>query len=155
MSIRKIATYFFIIALVLSGISFASYFIYKIIDDQNKVLIVSLEDSNSENLNIQIFNMFPGKEEKRDIKVSTQRENTQLNTTFTFLNDDKSLLEYLDFKVVCADNVLYEGELENAKFSITFNNSIDLTFTYYMPIDVGNEAQGAKLDSIVKFEVEA
>ncbi len=101
--------------------------------------------------------LLPGEQTKYEIELKGEIE-TECEVTLSFEEkSDKTLKHYVYAKVehngeVIADkslSELFEGEVFKFKSDLTKGKISTLTITYYMPADVGNEAENAEADFVL------
>lgn len=115
---------------------------------------VELSQDGAATEDFRITNFLPGDSREKEYSVNCPRQDGSLSVAFSAGEED-GLLPYVNVKLTAGETVLFDGALENligeAK-SCGVSGETLVTITYSMPLDVGNEAQGAGLDVHIVFE---
>ncbi len=140
--------------IIFVGAGFTTFLL--LYEEDQEVIKVSLEEGVPEKVEFKNLAMIPGEVATFDAQIySDIRSNCTLEIEFEELTDkaqNNRLKEYVvaaihvNGEFLCEKPLseLLDGEtltLEDCKLNNT--DGLALTFTYVMPLDVGNEAQGA------------
>ena len=116
---------------------------------------ITLGENGAED-EFRIEGMLPGDSGSRvyDVECGT---GGRLGLTFT-AGDEQSLLPFVEVSVSFGEEVLYDGALSDTVGETIWGNAsgkTSVTVEYSLPLDVGNEAQGASLALTLLFRAES
>ena len=120
--------------------------------NNRNVIKLSIEDGIEQSITFEDLSMLPGESCAYTLRLSSKyADKYDLYLNFTEL-EEKTLKEFVYVRIESGDEILYEQMLKDAFtddaicFSVDFSEArnTELNFIYYMPIEVGNEAQNAE-----------
>lgn len=115
---------------------------------------VELSQDGAAAEDFKIANFLPGDSQEKQYSVKCPQQDGTLTVTFAS-GDEDGLLPYINVKLTAGDAALFDGALKDlvgAAKSCSAAGDTLVTIAYSMPLDVGNEAQGAGLDVHIVFE---
>lgn len=115
---------------------------------------IDLGESGKEET-VRFTDILPGSVHKKQYKVSYNGGFGDFVISFE-VGENSALLQYLDLRAVIDGKTVYSGSLSGAVESGVvggLNGNADVELAYIMPLDVGNDAQNAKLDLVVSFSL--
>ena len=139
-------------ALILVGV-FMIDRITSSIQPEDGVVEVVIKDGKTTSVSFENLCLLPGDQTSYQVKLN-RKSQEDYQITLAFIPDGESpLAEFTYVRIERYGEVVYQELLKNAfdQPSLIFNSdfskdSQDLTVTYYLPMDVGNEAQNTVAD---------
>ena len=120
--------------------------------DERTVIKVDLDLDETQELYFKEFCLIPGEEVAYTIKLNSNK-GSKYDLHLDFVEEgDHTLKKYARLKIESAGEVVYDELLADAfqapdvVFPISFKESSknEFTIVYYLPIDIGNEAENAQ-----------
>ncbi len=136
--------------LILVGVALMTWMVMTAED--RTVINLELEPNGTYELSVEELCLIPGEEVAYTIKLNSNKaDRYDLRLDFEEL-EEKTLKNYARVKIASGDKILYDELLatafdeENLAFPVDFEKEINTEFilVYYLPIDVGNEAENAQ-----------
>ena len=136
--------------MILIGIALLIYTHFAL--DRDDVIRMDLEDEDGGTVQFEDLCLLPGESSEYTLLITNKLKN-EFNTVIKFTEkEDGTLKNFAHVKIEKGDEVIYDELLSDA-FSddgITLpvkygkKNSVKLKVTYYLPSEVGNEAENAE-----------
>ena len=139
-------------ALIIVGVSLMCWMLAT--SDERNVIKVGLDKGDSESIKFDTLALVPGDSCEYTIKLhreGAKRYDLSLQFKET---QEKTLKNFARVKISCGDEVLCDELLatvfENSAIVLPVDfkddKNTELTITYYLPLEVGNEAKNAEAD---------
>lgn len=121
-------------------------------EDNKNVINLSIEDGYQQSVTFENITMIPGESCTYTLRLSSKyAEQYTLSLDFVEL-EEKTLKEFAYVRIELEDQILYDCLLKDAFEDDTISLPVDLSqerntqivVVYYLPIEVGNEAQNAE-----------
>lgn len=135
--------------IILIGIVLTVYFLTA----DKHVIKISIEPDETESVHFEKINIVPGDECEYTLLLSSEYEyEYELTLRFEDLDPEQILKDYAyvrmerDGEIICDELLSKAFEGEKLVLSVNFleRETNDIRVIYYMPADVGNEAQNAE-----------
>lgn len=141
--------------LIIVGACLSAYFVTHL--DRREIVHIALDEETEETVSFEDLSLIPG--EKTSYTVSIYGDvKGECDVFLSFradtavMEEKNTLDEFLYVQIAEGDSILYDEPLEGLinngslilKKLLEPNEKVDLTVCYYLPSDIGNEAQGAK-----------
>lgn len=139
--------------LILIGIGFVTYFLLNPMKDV-RIFKLDLESGHGQVVEFSDLAMAPGEHSMYRLLLTSEFEDTY-SVSFSFREKkDRSLKQYAFVRIECGEETLYEKSLSEVFQKETFScdlllsrdHTTEVKITFYIPEDVGNEAQNTATD---------
>ena len=137
--------------LILVGVLLAEWIHYNRRDDD--IIKVELSDGKTEVIDFESLSLLPGDSCEYTVKLKYNNF-SEHDVILDFVDSDpqKTLKDYAYVKITAGKKVIYEDLLANAfendnivlHVDFTKGTNTELKIEYYLPLEVGNEAQNAE-----------
>lgn len=121
-------------------------------EDERNNIVVKLSDDGGEIVEFEALTLVPGEQCEYVIKLKNTNAN-EYDLSLDFIEvEEGTLKNYARVKIISKDEVVYDELLvdafedQNILFRIDFElfKNTELKIVYYLPIDIGNEAENAE-----------
>lgn len=137
-------------ALMIAGVSLWGWMTAT--EPDRNVINIDLSDGKDKSVTFEGLSMVPGDEREYKVALNNEHSNKyDLELDFVEL-ENKTLKNFARVKIISGEEVIYDEllatafEQEDIVFHVDFTEkkNTELTFVYYLPIEVGNEAKNAE-----------
>ena len=136
--------------LIILGVALMGYMLAT--EDERNVIELKLKDGATEAIQFESVRLLPGQECEYIISLDSERSEQYDLALDLVETEEGELGKFAYVKIMAGDEVLYDElladafEAEPIVFPVDFtkDKNTELNVIYYLPLDVGNEAQRAE-----------